>query len=131
MEASVRRSAGGRKPTEAIPFHNTWENSIYFGKVVTLKLYFFVYGNKYYSQTMEKTGYVYLLTNSNHSVLYTGVSSDLGTRMIQHRSGYYKGSFTCRYNVNKLVYYEVFGSIVDAIARETKLRRVPGRKKLI
>jgi putative endonuclease len=93
-------------------------------------MYIFVLNNKHYPQTMEKTGYVYILTNRIHSVLYTGVSSDLGVRMIQHRSGYFKDSFTSMYNVNKLVYYEVFESIGDAIAREKQIKAGSRKKKI-
>jgi putative endonuclease len=79
---------------------------------------------------MEKIGYVYILTNRIHSVLYTGVTSDLGIRITQHRSGYFKDSFSSRYNVNKLVYYEVFDGIEDAIAREKQIKAGSRKKKI-
>ena len=57
---------------------------------------------------MEKGGYIYILTNWNNSVLYTGVTSNLTARILQHQSGAYKNSFTSRYHVSKLVYFELF-----------------------
>jgi len=79
---------------------------------------------------MKHRNYVYILTNKNHSVLYTGVTSDLETRLTQHRSGYFKNAFTSRYNVNILVYFEEFERIGDAIAREKQIKAVPVRRKL-
>jgi putative endonuclease len=66
---------------------------------------------------MKKVFYIYVLTNKNHSVIYIGVTSDLGQRVIQHKSGFYRDAFSNRYNLTKLVYYEVFDSIEDAIKR--------------
>lgn len=77
-----------------------------------------------------KTGYTYITTNRSHTVLYTGVSSDLLSRVQKHRMGVYKNSFTKKYNVNKLVYYEVFPDIRDAIAREKQLKAGPRKKKI-
>lgn len=78
---------------------------------------------------MKKGGAVYILTNKNHTVLYTGVTSDLITRLYQHRTGAYKMSFSSRYAVNKLVYYEIFHSIEDAIAREKQIKGGSRKKK--
>ena len=50
--------------------------------------------------------YVYIMTNSNNHVLYTGVTNDLIRRSYEHRYHILKDSFTARYNVEKLVYYE-------------------------
>ena len=79
---------------------------------------------------MNKNGYVYILTNISNTVLYTGVTSDLTERIQKHKSEFYKDSFTSRYNITKLVYYELFESIEDAIARE-KLIKAGSRKKKI
>jgi len=69
-----------------------------------------------------KTSYVYILTNKNRTVFYTGVTADLVRRMIAHKAG--KGSIFCaRYNVNILVYYEIHLDICDAILRETRIKR--------
>ncbi|MBV5312541.1 MAG: GIY-YIG nuclease family protein [Prolixibacteraceae bacterium] len=79
---------------------------------------------------MERGGYIYILTNKNHTVLYTGVTSDLGKRLYEHRNGFYKDSFTSRYNVTKLVYFEEFLSIEDAIYREKQIKAGSRQKKL-
>ena len=69
----------------------------------------------------EKRGYVYMMMNSLNTVVYVGVTSNLKERVWQHRSGLADG-FTRRYKVEKLVYYEVFESIIEAIAREKQLK---------
>jgi putative endonuclease len=79
---------------------------------------------------MVRGGYVYILTNKNNTVLYTGVTSEIKTRVYQHKTGYYKGSFTSRYNVNKLVYYEDFLFIEEAIAREKQIKAGSRMKKI-
>lgn len=79
---------------------------------------------------MERGGYIYILTNKNHTVLYTGVTSNLVKRLHEHRTGFYKDSFTSRYNVTKLVYYEEFLSIEDAIFREKQIKAGSRQKKL-
>ena len=68
-------------------------------------------------------GWVYILTNKNHTALYVGVTNDLRTRLWEHKSKQSPRSFTARYNVDKLIYYEWFESIVDAIAREKHIKR--------
>jgi putative endonuclease len=69
-----------------------------------------------------KTSYVYIITNKNRTVFYTGVTADLSARMIRHRAG--EGSkFCAKYNVNTLVWYEVHLDIRDAINRETQIKR--------
>ena len=79
---------------------------------------------------MKKGGYIYILTNKNNTVLYTGVTSDLSNRLRQHRTGHFKNSFTSRYNVTKLVYYEEFPTIEDAIAREKQIKAGSRQKKI-
>ena len=66
--------------------------------------------------------YVYFMTNAHNTVLYVGVSSNLEKRVWEHKNGIYKSSFTHKYNCHKLVYYEVFGDIKDAITREKQLK---------
>lgn len=66
--------------------------------------------------------YVYILTNKTNHVLYTGVTNDLVRRIAEHKSGINEG-FTKKYQVNKLVYYECFGEIKDAIAREKQIKK--------
>ncbi|MCC3158076.1 GIY-YIG nuclease family protein [Hymenobacter sp. 15J16-1T3B] len=73
--------------------------------------------------------YVYILTNQNHTVLYTGVTNDLTRRVAEHRTGQHK-SFTKRYNVNKLVHFEKYPDAKAAIAREKQLKAGSRQKKL-
>jgi len=68
------------------------------------------------------TSYIYTLTNKNHSVLYIGVTSNLVKRIYAHKNHLFLG-FTKKYNVDKLVYYEKFYTIVDAIEREKQLKK--------
>ena len=63
-------------------------------------------------------GFVYIMTNSNNSVLYTGVTSDLKRRVLKHKSKTYLNSFSSRYNICKLVYYESLETIGEAISPE-------------
>ena len=79
---------------------------------------------------MERGGYTYILTNKNHTVLYTGVTSNLGNRLYEHQTGLYKTSFTFKYNVKELVYYEEFQSIEEAIHREKQIKAGSRQKKL-
>ena len=64
---------------------------------------------------MEKS-YVYILTNQDNDVLYTGVTSNLAQRIMQHREKRY-GGFSAKYNLTKVVYFEELPSIQDAIFR--------------
>ena len=61
--------------------------------------------------------YIYILTNKSNTVLYIGVTNDLEGRIWEHKEKVYKG-FTSKYQINKLVYFEEFQRIQDAIARE-------------
>jgi len=70
---------------------------------------------------MDKPGFVYLMVNKTNSVIYTGVTSNLQKRVCEHRNGLIDG-FTKRYNVKKLVYYEVFDQIEEAIIREKQIK---------
>jgi len=78
---------------------------------------------------MGKVYYVYILTNKYNTVLYTGVTNDLERRMQEHRSPDNRG-FTARYNVHKLVYYETFDDVVEAIAREKQIKGGSRQKKI-
>ena len=73
-----------------------------------------------------KGGFVYILTNNNHTVLYTGVTTKLKERIEQHKTKAIKGSFSSNYNCNNLVYYEGFPDIGQAIAEE---KRIKGRNR--
>jgi putative endonuclease len=72
---------------------------------------------------MQKGGAVYIITNTSHTVLYTGVTSDLRTRVQEHIMEVYPKSFTARYNFKKLVWYELLGSIEEAIMREKQIKK--------
>jgi putative endonuclease len=79
---------------------------------------------------MERGGYIYILTNKNNTVLYTGVTSNLRKRIFEHREKINKSSFTFRYNIDKLVYYETFHAIEEAIAREKQIKGGSRTKKI-
>lgn len=79
---------------------------------------------------LQKTGIVYILSNKRHTVLYTGVTSNLLIRMQQHISKYYIDSFTSKYNVNKLVYYKQYESIDLAIAEEKRIKAGNRQQKI-
>jgi len=70
---------------------------------------------------MAKQYFVYIMTNKWNKVLYTGVTNDLKRRVHEHKEKTVKG-FTKRYNVDKLVYYEVTESIESAILREKQIK---------
>lgn len=77
-----------------------------------------------------RTYQVYILTNKNRTVLYTGVTSNLKERVYQHKEKLSPKSFTARYNVDHLVYYEQFFDIGEAIAREKQIKAGSRQKKL-
>jgi putative endonuclease len=72
---------------------------------------------------------VYIMTNAKNTVLYTGVTNNLKRRAYEHKHGQ-GGVFTKKYNVNKLVYYEVGGDIRAAIAREKQIKGGSRQKKI-
>jgi len=79
---------------------------------------------------MENKQYcVYILTNAHNTVLYTGITNDLQRRVHEHKNGI-GGTFTKKYNVHKLVYYEVGDDINIAIAREKQIKGGSRQKKI-
>ena len=68
-----------------------------------------------------KQYYVYFTTNKNNNVIYVGVTGNLLQRIYQHKNKIFAG-FTKKYNVDKLVYYEIYNNIEDAIRREKQLK---------
>lgn len=66
--------------------------------------------------------WVYILTNKNNTTFYVGMTNDLRTRVWEHHTKQNKKSFTSRYNINKLIYFEGFELITDAIARESYIK---------
>ncbi len=78
---------------------------------------------------MSKQYYVYIMTNKNNRVLYTGVTNDLKRRVYEHKEKFVDG-FTKKYNVSKLVYYEIFEDPENAILREKRIKAGSRQKKI-
>lgn len=72
---------------------------------------------------------VYIITNKSNTALYVGVTSDLFDRVLKHKSKIYEG-FTSKYHCEKLVYYEEYQWVHDAIAREKQLKGGSRQKKI-
>jgi putative endonuclease len=70
---------------------------------------------------MKRTGFVYFMSNSHNNVLYVGVTNNLLRRVAEHKAKINKG-FTYKYNCDKLVYFEEYALVVDAIAREKQIK---------
>ncbi len=70
-----------------------------------------------------------MLTNQYHTVLYTGVTSDLARRLWEHQTHRFAGAFTSRYKTYILVYYKGFHTIEEAIAREKQIKAGSRKKK--
>ena len=66
--------------------------------------------------------YVYILSNENNNVIYTGVTNNLVRRIYEHKNHLDKSSFTSRYNIEKLVYYETTSDVESAISREKQIK---------
>ncbi|MCK9528715.1 MAG: GIY-YIG nuclease family protein [Syntrophales bacterium] len=77
---------------------------------------------------MTTTGYVYILTNWNNQVMYTGVTNNLERRVYEHRNNLVKG-FTAKYNIYKLVYFEETDDMIAAITREKEIKKWRREKK--
>ena len=72
--------------------------------------------------SIGKGGYVYIMSNKYRTVLYIGVTCDLNTRVIEHKSEY-GSTFTKKYNCTDVLYYEFYDSIEEAIHREKCLKK--------
>ena len=70
------------------------------------------------------------MTNKSHSTLYVGATCDLKKRVYEHKNKFYPDSFTAKYNLNKLVYFEEFHRIEEAIGREKQLKGGSRKSKL-
>lgn len=81
------------------------------------------------SYYMPKQYFVYMATNQRNTVLYTGITSDLFRIIKEHKSKQIKG-FTKRYNIEKLVYYEIYNSQEQAILREKQIKAGSRKKKI-
>ncbi|MGD9808403.1 MAG: GIY-YIG nuclease family protein [Deferribacterales bacterium] len=75
-----------------------------------------------------RNGYVYIITNSNNSTLYVGVTSNIKKRIYEHKQKFIDG-FSKKYNLTKLVYFECFDNITDALCREKQLKAYKRAKK--
>jgi putative endonuclease len=73
--------------------------------------------------------FVYILANRPDGALYTGVTNDLKRRVFEHKTKA-GGGFTMRYNVDRLVYFEVFDDSLAAITREKQIKAGPRKKKV-
>lgn len=78
---------------------------------------------------MYKQYCVYIVTNKNNKVLYTGITNNLQRRIFEHKQKLVEG-FTKKYNVEKLVYYEVFNDVKYAITREKQIKSRSRQKKI-
>jgi len=79
---------------------------------------------------MERGGYVYILTNYNNSVLYTGVTSNINNRLFEHKNNTHPNSFTSKYNVKKIVFIKAFCTINEAIDFEKYVKRKSRKFKI-
>jgi len=73
--------------------------------------------------------YVYILTNKFNRVLYTGITNDIYRRVYEHKNKLIKG-FSSKYNVTKLIYYEVFDNVESAIVREKQIKGGSRQRKI-
>ena len=71
---------------------------------------------------MKHGGCVYIITNQYNKVLYTGVTAELRARIWEHKTSFYPKSFTAKYKCNKIVWYETFPRIEEAIEREKQIK---------
>ena len=79
---------------------------------------------------MDKGGTTYIITNKNRTTLYTGATSDIESRVLEHKQKEFVGSFSAKYNTGILVYYENFDSIEEAIDREKYIKGKSRKWKL-
>lgn len=78
---------------------------------------------------MTKQSFIYILTNFEETTLYTGITGDLVRRIYEHKNKLVEG-FSSKYNLTKLVYYEIFEDITQAIQREKQLKGGSRKKKI-
>lgn len=79
---------------------------------------------------MDKQYYIYILTNKNNTVLYTGITNDLVRRVYEHKNKLSEG-FSKKYNTEKLVYYETCANSISAITREKQIKAGSRKKKIL
>ena len=78
---------------------------------------------------MQRQPAVYLLTNKKYGTLYTGVTSNLPKRIWQHKNKITKG-FSAKYNLTRLVYFEIYDGLYEAISREKQIKAGSRKSKL-
>lgn len=78
---------------------------------------------------MQRNFYVYIATNQRNAVLYTGMTNNLARRIYEHKNKLVEG-FTSKYNVNKLLFYEIFPDPIAAINAEKKIKGWTRKKKI-
>jgi putative endonuclease len=78
---------------------------------------------------MKKGGCTYMITNKNNTVIYIGVTSALRARIWEHKTKFHPTSFTAKYNCDKIVWYDCFPTIMEAIEREKQLKAGSRKKK--
>ena len=79
---------------------------------------------------MNKYYFVYIITNYKNSVFYTGITNNLEKRIYEHKKGIFNNSFTKKYHLYKLVWFEKFNSPTEAIATEKKIKGWTRNKKI-
>lgn len=79
---------------------------------------------------MHQVGYFYIMTTAYKNVLYCGATTDLYKRVQEHKNGVFKNSFTIKYNIDKLVYFESFTMAGDAFKRERQIKAGSRKKKI-
>lgn len=77
----------------------------------------------------EKEFYIYIMTNKWSTVFYTGITNNLERRVFEHKNKIFKG-FTAKYEINRLVYYETYGTAEEAILREKQIKAGSRQKKI-
>ncbi|GGK13407.1 endonuclease [Yeosuana aromativorans] len=78
-----------------------------------------------------KKSHVYFMTNKNNTVIYIGVTANLLKRVYEHKTKKYKSAFTSKYNCDKLVYFEEYSDITQAITREKQLKAGNRKKRKV
>jgi len=81
--------------------------------------------------TQNKIYIVYILMNTRRKVSYIGMTSDIVGRLYDHKHRTYPNSFTARYNVDELVYYEMYEDAYEAVSREREIKKWRKEKKLV
>ena len=80
--------------------------------------------------SVHQCGYFYIMTNAYNTVLYCGATIDLYKRVLEHKNKIFQNSFTLKYNIEKLVYFESFSIAGDAFEREKQVKAGSRKKKI-